>query len=163
MSDSKMNEKKTKLLACLEKGLSQIHLDPRRAGVIAPDHLKQSHLLVLNLSYNFDPPDLSLSDWGIRETLSFSGSRFTVGVPWSAVFAVASLKSQDLFMYPDDMPHELATSAAERVNTEKMKTGPKIVPATPASILREVIEVETTPEEKIEPTPPKRGHLRVVK
>jgi stringent starvation protein B len=162
MSETRMEEKKKKLLECLDKGLSQVHLDPRRPGVIAPEHLKNTHILVLNLSYSYDPPDLTVSSWGVRETLTFGPSRFTVGLPWSAIFAIGSLKNNEMFMYPDDMPAELAVKATERVKTEKLK-GAKAAPPTAQSVLRDVVEVIETPKEKVEPSPPKRGHLRLVK
>ncbi len=169
MSDRRENEKKSRLLGALEQGLTQVHLDARRPGVIVPDEFKVEHHLRLNLSYRFDPPDLSVSDWGARQTLSFGGRRFTVGIPWSAVYAVASLVTQDLWMFPDDMPDELVEAATEKV---RMPPGDEAEPAadaprTPRAVLREVVMTPPSggePEEApLEPTPPKRGHLRIVK
>ena len=107
-----MSEKKDRLLSALEQGMVMIHLDARRPGVLVPPSLKQEAHLRLNLSYRFDPPDLTVGDWGIRSTLSFSGSRFRVAVPWSAVFAITSYVSKEFWMYPDDMPKELIQQAA---------------------------------------------------
>ena len=168
MSDRRETEKKSRLLEALEQGLTQIHLDARRPGVIVPEQFRTEHHLRLNLSYRFDPPDLSISDWGVRQTLSFGGSRFTVGLPWSAVYAVASLVSQDLWMFPDDMPVELVEAATEKVKMppEAGEPGSTDVdaPRTPRAVLREVVSnlppegEDTAPKE-----PPKRGHLRLVK
>ena len=168
--DRKENEKKQKVLQALEQGMTQLHLDARRPGVLVPEQFRGDHHLVLNVSYRFDPPDLSVSDWGVRETLSFGGSRFTVGIPWSALYAVASLVTREYWMFPDDMPEELAEAATEKATLP----GPSAEePKGPRSILREVVlpppeEGEapggpTEPTEPTEPTPPKRGHLRVVK
>jgi stringent starvation protein B len=171
--EARVDEKKQRLLTALEKGMAQLHLDARRPGVLVPEAFKKEHHLVLNVSYRFDPPDLTVSDWGVRETLSFSGSRFTVGVPWSALYAIASHVSREFWMYPDDMPPELAIAASERVNTEAL-TGPKPDvegppgegPKSPRAILREVVldkpEADDSKEPK-EQTPPRRGHLRIVK
>lgn len=166
--DARVDEKKQRLLAALEKGMAQLHLDARRPGVLVPESFKSNHHLVLNVSYRFDPPDLSVSDWGVRETLSFSGSRFTVGVPWSALYAIASHVTREFWMYPDDMPEELAQAATERINTEELakQAEPPASPEekNPRAILREVVlnKPEGGGEEK-EPTPPRRGHLRIVK
>ncbi|MGV3622057.1 MAG: ClpXP protease specificity-enhancing factor SspB [Archangium sp.] len=167
MSDRRETEKKSRLLESLEQGLTQIHLDARRPGVIVPEQFRGEHHLRLNLSYRFDPPDLSVSDWGVRQTLSFGGSRFTVGLPWSAVYAVASLVTQELWMFPDDMPVELVEAATEKVKMppEAGEPGTSDDPRGPRAVLREVVSNAPPPEsdDAAPKEPPKRGHLRLVK
>ncbi len=182
--DKKGPDKKERLLAALDQGMVMIHLDARRPGVSVPPQLRGESHLRLNLSYRFDPPDLSVTEWGVRSTLSFSGSRFTVAVPWSALFAIASHVTKDLFwMYPDDMPPELLqqTMVTSKVPTPEVAPAP--VPASapapalapapaearPRTVLREVSGERTDPPPEAEgprdepPTTPRRGHLRVVK
>ncbi|MEW5742609.1 MAG: ClpXP protease specificity-enhancing factor SspB [Myxococcota bacterium] len=172
--DARVDEKKQRLLSALEKGMAQLHLDARRPGVLVPEKYKQNHHLVLNVSYRFDPPDLTVSDWGVRETLSFGGSRFTVGVPWSAVYAIASHVSREFWMYPDDMPQELAEAATERINAEELQVQAGARPRpegaeaekNPRAILREVVLDKPEGADAggpTEQTPPRRGHLRIVK
>lgn len=174
--DKKGPDKKERLLAALEQGLVMIHLDARRPGVLVPPHLRNESHLRLNLSYRFEPPDLSVSDWGVRSTLSFSGTRFTVAVPWSALFAIASHVTKELFwMYPDDMPPELLqqTMVTSKVPAEDVPGAvppPQPAEARPRAVLREVPgekppEPEGPPEEppRDEPPTPRRGHLRLVK
>lgn len=155
--DKKGAEKKDRLLTALERGMVMIHLDARRPGVLVPPPLKQEAHLRLNLSYRFDPPDLSVGDWGIRSTLSFSGSRFRVAVPWSAVFAITSYASKEFWMYPDDMPKELVQQAAL---AKARRSAPSPNGAQP----------QPTPAASDEPEPPEKPkrsgcppHLRVVK
>src|SRR3954466_43045 len=105
--DNKAAEKKERLLQALDQGMVMIHLDARRPGVLVPVNLRGEAHLRLNLSYRFDPPDLSVGDWGVRCSLSFSGSRFTVAVPWSSLFAITSHTTKEFWMSPDDMPEEL--------------------------------------------------------
>jgi stringent starvation protein B len=179
--DKKGPEKKARLLAALDKGMVMIHLDARRPGVLVPASLRTEAHLRLNLSYRFEPPDLSVGEWGIRCTLSFSGSRFTVAVPWSALFAITSHVTKEFWMYPDDMPAELIqqTMVTSKVPVPE-PSAPEVVPEQPASpvdrpraILREVVRQEA-PEPaaapaaesegpKDDPPPPRRGHLRLVK
>jgi len=168
--DARTDEKKQRLLGALEKGMAQLHLDARRPGVLVPEKFRGEHHLVLNVSYRFDPPDLTISEWGIRETLSFAGSRFTVGVPWSALYAIASHVTREFWMYPDDMPEELAAAATERINTEAMAAQkpqpepPAEAAKSPRAILREVVlDTPDKAEEPKEPSPPRKGHLRIVK
>jgi stringent starvation protein B len=172
--DKKDDEKKERLLAALDKGLVMLHLDARRPGVLVPPALRNEAHLRLNVSYRFDPPDLTVGQWGIRCTLSFSGSRFTVAVPWSALFAMTSHVTKEFWMYPDDMPPELwqQTMVTERVPTEKVgaEQAPKPEESPrPPVVLREVPGERSGEEqgdgepEPQEPTPPRRGHLRLVK
>jgi stringent starvation protein B len=124
--DSRGADKKERLLAALDQGMVMIHLDARRPGVAVPAHLKNEAHLRLNLSYRFDPPDLSVGDWGVRCTLSFGGSRAKVAVPWSALFAVASHVTREFWLFPEDMPPELLQHAPP---AEASAPRPALVPA----------------------------------
>jgi stringent starvation protein B len=156
-SDGKPPDKKTRLLGALDRGMTMIHLDARRPGVVVPDHLKGEPHVLLNLSYKFVPRDLAVSEWGVRQTLTFSGVPFCVAVPWSALYAISCHATKEFYIYPDDMPPELLTTQAQRLTLEE--------PAEEGSaraVLREVVldqpQESDTPKE-----PPKRGHLRLVK
>jgi stringent starvation protein B len=174
--DKKGPEKKARLLAALDKGMVMIHLDARRPGVIVPPSLRTEAHLRLNLSYRFDPPDLSVGEWGVRCTLSFSGSRFTVAVPWSALFAITSHLTKEFWMYPDDMPAELIqqTMVTDKAPAPERVADPNSPVERPRAILREVVrqeppeEPQAAPESssegpKDDPPTPRRGHLRLVK
>lgn len=143
--DKKGPEKKARLLAALDKGMVMIHLDARRPGVLVPASLRNESHLRLNLSYRFDPPDLTVGEWGVRCSLSFSGSRFTVAVPWSALFAITSHVTREFWMYPDDMPAELLqqTMVTSKVPVESMSEAPAAaVEQRPRAVLREVSRQE---------------------
>src|SRR5215471_17945360 len=154
--DSKGLEKKDRLLSALERGMAMIHLDARRPGVVVPEVLRSELHLRLNLSYRFDPPDLTVGDWGIRSTLSFSGKRFTVAVPWSALFAITSHVTKEFWMFPDDTPRELLEQASQP--TRPLNAAERI--AKPGALLREVKcgEGDGHPHK-----PRSRRHLRLVK
>lgn len=151
--------------------MAQIHLDARRPGVLVPAQFRGDFHLVLNLSYRFDPPDLSVSDWGVRQTLSFGGSRSTVGVPWSALYAINCHATREFWMYPRDMPEEMLEGAVERQTavTTASSTEPPALKGSPRAMLREVVRAprdDGKPEALQEPAeapPPKRSHLRLVK
>lgn len=164
--DAQSPEKKDRLLAALENGMVMIHLDARRPGVLVPSSLRGEAHLRLNLSYRFDPPDLSVGEWGIRSTLSFSGTRFTVAVPWSALFAITSHVTREFWMYPDDMPPELLQLL------QKDKAAPAAgEPSSDRAILREVASSDPPaepgpgddPDGGPEKRPKRRAHLRLVK
>lgn len=167
--DKKGPEKKQRLLAALDQGMVMMHLDARRPGVLVPIPLRGESHLRLNLSYRFDPPDLAVGEWGVRCTLSFSGARFTVAIPWNALFGITSHVSKEFWMYPDDMPPEVfqgapagGTASAARLSEAEDEEAP----VRPAALLREVLpepadaSSEPSPDE---PKPRARGHLRIVK
>jgi len=147
-------EKKRQLLLALDRGMVMVHLDARRAGVVVPAEFRTESQLRLNLSYRFEPWDLSVGEWGLRSTLSFSGSRFTVAIPWSAVFAIASHCSHEFWMFPEDMPPELTRSGVR----------PSHITLEPRAVALREVEPPHAEEGAAEQTEPRgRGHLRVVK
>lgn len=176
--DKRSDDKKARLLEALEQGMTQVHLDARAPGVLVPKKFVGELHLVLNLSYRFEPPDLTVNEWGVRETLSFGGERFTVAIPWSALYAITSHVSHQFFMFPEDMPDELlqgalgnraeakpgaARSQVEALLAEVAASGSK--EPSPRAALREVVLEESAADDAAprEQTPPKRGHLRIVK
>ncbi len=168
--DKRTDEKKARLLASLEQGLTMIHLDARRPGVLVPEHLKLEPHLLLNLSYRFDPPDLAVGEWGVRCTLTFAGRRFTIAVPWSALYAISSHLSKEFWMYPDDMPRELLDASPERIaqsgESAGSPTNPDDAKDQRRAVLREVVmerKADSDEPPKDPPEPPRRGHLRLVK
>ncbi|ADO73961.1 ClpXP protease specificity-enhancing factor SspB [Stigmatella aurantiaca] len=177
--DKTVPDKKERLLAALEQGLVMVHLDARRPGVLVPPHLRNEAHLRLNISYRFDPPDLAVGEWGVRSTLSFSGSRFTVAVPWSALFAITSHVTKEFWLYPDDIPVEFLqqTMVTSKAPLPEAATPPPAAEPRARTFLREV-PGERTDSEPAEPQaqaqgeeprdeppspPPRRGHLRLVK
>lgn len=163
MPDDKVEEKKQRLLTALDHGKVMLHLDARRPGVCVPAKLKEEPHLRLNVSYKFEPPDLTVGEWGVRSTLSFSGVRFTVGVPWNAIFAITSELVQDVWLYPDDMPPEVLAQQQPRDSaaTEQPPQPKPSVPALQTVTSEEGPVAQAQPEEEVKPR--SRSHLRLVK
>ena len=155
--DDRTPEKKQHLLSALDRGMVMVHLDARRPGVVVPSEFRTESHLRLNLSYRFEPSDLSVGEWGLRSTLRFSGNRFTVAIPWCAVFGITSHASHEFWMFPDDMPPELTRSAPLKPQAQK--------PLERPGPLREVSLEPPGAEDTGAPQAPQRGrgHLRVVK
>jgi len=181
--DQRFEEKRSRLEASLANGMTMIHLDARRAGVVVPSQMHDDHHLRLNLSYRFDPPDLTVGDWGVRETLSFGGVRFRVAVPWEAIFAITgSNAGTDAWMFPEDMPPELLEDAARRWGLtgdeiEQLKQEAGQTPALGPEAVAAAVEAAGEPRKaalRVVPAEPekvpegekkeiRRGHLRLVK
>ena len=159
--DDRASEKKDRLLAALGRGLVMVHLDARRPGVLVPPDLRCESHLRLHLSYRFDPPDLAVGEWGIRSTLSFSGKRFTVAVPWSALFAITSKVTHEFWMFPEDMPTELTQIPPPRLRAAATVRRP--LEAGPVA-LREVDgQRKSTQEDDGGESPRGRAHLKLIK
>ena len=90
------------LETALARGVAAIKLDAKLPGVVVPEQLRHQ-ALVLTLSWNFAGRDLVVNDWGVRQTLSFSGQSFACAIPWNAIWSV---KGQGIF--------ELITEAMPR-------------------------------------------------
>ncbi len=73
-----------------------VWLDPRRAGVLVPEHLRDHDHAVLCYSLNAHVPipDLSMELTGIRATLSFDRRPIATFVPWTAVFMIRDGQGQ---------------------------------------------------------------------
>ena len=158
--DDRASEKKDRLLAALERGMVMVHLDARRPGVLVPPELRGESHLRLHLSYRFVPPDLTVGEWGIRSTLSFSGQRFTVAVPWSALFAVTSKVTHEFWMFPEDMPTELTQIPPPRLRAAAAVRPP--LEGRPVA-LREVDGERKSGEAEDGDAPRGRSHLRLIK
>jgi stringent starvation protein B len=169
--ETRAGEKKQRLLQALELGVTQIHLDARRQEVLVPERYRTDHHLVLNLSYRYPPRDLDVTEWGVRQTLEFAGEPFLVSAPWAAVYAVISTVSREVWMFPDDMPDELAEAppaqTAPRARPDLAVAGREPRPSAPPTrtVLREVVLERPEGEGEVpkEASPPRKGHLRVVK
>jgi stringent starvation protein B len=158
--DDRASEKKDRLLAALERGMVMVHLDARRPGVLVPTELRCESHLRLHLSYRFDPFDLSVGEWGLRSTLSFSGKQFTVAVPWSALFAITSKVTHEFWMFPEDMPTELSQIPPPRLRAATTVRPPLEV--RPGS-LREVEGERKSGGAAADDAPRARSHLKLIK
>ncbi len=183
--EARSQEKRQRLEAALAQGVVTIHLDARRAGVQVPERLRTDHNLRLNLSLRFDPPDLAVGEWGVRETLSFARTPYAVAVPWPAIFAITSSGPQEqAWLFPEDMPPELFEAAAERygltgAEVDELKREASHTPslglappeeAPKARFVPRIVEEPSEPEPKPPESKPdgegggaRRGHLRIVK
>ena len=117
--------KKQKVEKGLELGVVMLHLDARRIGVQVPKQLSQNMQLRLNISLKYKPYDLSVNDWGIKETLSFGGNLFPVAIPWSAIFGITTMeKEENTILFPTDIPQELFQQKdyIEKIEQQKEQT-----------------------------------------
>ncbi len=101
-------EKKDVMLELLKDAWVYVVLDPRRDGVILPEHLRGQPRLVLQYGYNMPMPihDLTIDDEGIKATLSFQRTPHATLIPWSAVFAMHDGDKRGL-VWEEDVPKDI--------------------------------------------------------
>jgi stringent starvation protein B len=156
--DDRASEKKDRLLAALGQGMVMVHLDARRPGVLVPPELRCESHLRLHLSYKFNPPDLSVGEWGIRSTLSFSGRQFTVAIPWASLFAITSKKTHEFWMFPEDIPTELT-----QIPPPTLRAAPRPPLVVRPVALREVNGERKSTDAEGGEAPRGRSHLKLIK
>lgn len=85
----------------MAKGSVKLLLDARCTGVRVPSALSQEPELALNVSPRSPPYDLQLTKNVVRQTLSFSKTRFTVVVPWYAISGIVP-EGQEARVFEED-------------------------------------------------------------
>jgi stringent starvation protein B len=175
--------KQQAFLALLKEGSTSLHLDARRAGVAVPDALRQEAHLMLQYGYDLaiSIPDLEVDEHGVRATLSFSRTPHFTVIPWSAVYAIASVDGRGV-LYPEDVPGDVsvmagsapgeAAEASQPVSAEVAamagsKTGKGAGEGVPEGSIRRLRSIPAHPEAELaEPLAVRRRRrpqLRLVK
>lgn len=183
---SLFGSKRDLLDVLLSKGMVMVHLDARCDGVEVPGAHADDFHLRLNLSHHFDIDDFVFDEDGVRASLSFRGERHFCVLPWPAVFAMTSHVEPVGYLWPEDLPSELADqlnvgSAHREVRHKRPSTsgkpGLRLVeggrdddaPEPPRPPRREHVEMEEIAassdggDESDESSGRRYGHLRVVK
>jgi stringent starvation protein B len=105
-------QKQQAFLALLKEGSTSLHLDARRPGVVVPEAFRQEAHLMLQYGYDLaiSIPDLEVDEHGVRATLSFSRTPHLTVIPWTAVYAIASVDGRGV-LYPEDVPGDVSVMA----------------------------------------------------
>jgi stringent starvation protein B len=148
------SEKADCFRALLGRGVTALHLDPRKPGVQVPEKFRSDPWLVLNYAYNFGLGDFTIDDDVVVATLSFNRRDFLCRVPWSAVFAITDVGRTDGKYWPEDVPPEVVSNRVQAADEAEGGEGGEAAEAAEAAKATKAAEVTTAP---------RRGHLRVVK
>jgi stringent starvation protein B len=168
--------KKTVLTDLLEQGMVLVTLDARCAGVDVPKHLGGDAQLRLNLSYRFGLP-MQLDDEAVTATLTFAGTPYACRLPWNAIYLFVSHVTGRPILFPADVPSEFATGMFANRNSAlpsrrpagrpRLRVVSRAAETASAGAMSELATDASDPSEPADPaeprTPPRRGHLRVIK
>lgn len=164
MSSPLDREKKELLLKLLEEGTVMVHLDARVPGVIVPERFRQDPHLRLNLDYAFRIPDFEIRDTEVFASLSFSQKPYPCTLPFSSIWGMSSIRTGQNVIFPASVPAEVWQSISilegnkeNKAPSQQQKEKP-LVQLVPSASEGDAKEPEDEP-----PSPPRRGHLRLVK
>ncbi len=153
MTTERHATKRALLEQLLEQSMVMVTIDARMRGVVVPDHLAADPQLRLNLSYRFGLP-MQIDDSCIEATLTFGGVPFPCRLPWNSIYVMVPHSSGEPYFFPADAPvgpfdEGLPAGAGDSAAARRF----------------EVVAGENSEaaEGEAPRTPPKRGHLRVVK
>jgi stringent starvation protein B len=155
--------KKQTLLQYLQRGVTMVHLDARRPGVLVPPQYATEAHLRLNLSYRYHIPDFEIDDRRVQATLSFSGSPFQCVLPWESIFGITS-HAGDGQVWPEDLPTEVMQTLGQKERPTASHTDRPGLVAVPRETRAsdrpsaEARDAGPSPDES-----PRRPHLRLVR
>jgi len=155
--------KKQTLLQYLQRGVTMVHLDARRPGVVVPPQYAGEAHLRLNLCYRYSIPDFEIDERRIQATLSFSGTPFQCVLPWQSIFGITS-HAGDGQVWPEDLPTEVMQTLGRPERQPPARADRPGLVAVP----REAKTADLPPAEARDagPSPgdsPRRPHLRLVR
>jgi stringent starvation protein B len=89
--------------------LVNVHIDPRRKGVMIPPNLRTCPHIVLQYGSRMAVPitNMEVSSLGISAVLSFGHLGANTFIPWHAVFAIADDEIRRGVVFPDDVPGDV--------------------------------------------------------
>ena len=151
----------------LSKGPILVHIDARHALAQVPDRFRSDPKLVLRFGYELSPAiiDLSIDDDGIYGTLTFGGIPCRCVLPWGCVYSVVSETDQKGMVWPEDVP-DCVVDALQGPEDEPEEELAAKEDDAGALLSVELDASADTVEGGIEPpppTPPRGGHLKLVK
>ena len=132
----------------LGQGPILVHIDARHALAQVPERFQKDPKLVLRFGYDLTPAiiDLSVDDHGMYGTLTFGGIPTRCVLPWGSVYSVVSESDQKGMVWPEDVPDCVVDALQEQVVEKRSEAR------------ADADEGGSKP-----PTPPRGGHLTLVK
>jgi stringent starvation protein B len=162
--------KREALLSFLDKGMTMIHLDARREGVIVPKHFVGQQDLRLNLSYRFAGSAMDVGDEKVEATLTFGGAPFRVVIPFSTVYALTSHVTGAGLVFPESLPDDVLAALRKEMELEPGMLQDGTVVETTQRPAAQAARAEMMPDAALAQAqsngspgrPTKAPHLRVI-
>lgn len=115
---SSFSSKQDAIRSFLDKGLTMVHLDARKDGVVVPRQFQGQKDLRLNLSYRFAGSHMEIDDLHVEATLTFGGMPFRCNVPLQAIYALTSQVTGAGLVFPESLPEEIVDELKRQIGDE---------------------------------------------
>ncbi len=79
----------------MEKGLTQVLVNPQTPNTVLPLRFHSQSSLLLNLSWRFDGADNDFGPDAFQTSLTFDGARFRCSLPWDCFLAIVPFVKPD--------------------------------------------------------------------
>ena len=138
----------------LESGVTMVRILRNRPGVELPDFLN-TPIVNLNFSYRYGISDFEVDEKGIRASLSFRGVPHFCDIPWTAICAIMSENTDQLFVWINVfhkeeiarfLPPEMRDGFDEAAQASVLEEFPELKEFTFDGGLRNVSELEDSNE-----------------
>jgi len=113
-------DQKATIERLLEDEQVLVHVNPNAAGVMIPNHLRDSRTVTLRLSRYFKG-DLFTDDEKVTAELLFGSAYYTCVLPWSSMWGASSMREEE-YLWPEAAPEdilELALSQQQKQPTSR--------------------------------------------
>ncbi len=152
-----MPDKRGLVEELLSDGPILVHIDARHPLAQVPEQFREDPKLVLRFGYELTPAiiDLAIDDDGMFGTLTFGGVPFRCVLPWICIYSVVSEGDQKGMVWPEDVPDVVVAALQGMTQEEDTEEAPK------GPVLASVESDDGS--ELPPPTPPRGGHLKLVK
>ncbi len=154
----------------LSEGPVLIHIDARHPLSQVPERFAGDPKLVLRFGYDLTPAivDLSIDNDGIYGTLTFGGVPFRCVLPWPCIYSVVSEGDQKGMVWPEDVPDVVVEALQGIVNEDEGEDdvdhdSPVALPSPKLASVDTIGPSDDGPEPPPKSSPPRGGHLKLVK
>lgn len=159
------SDKQAQILKLLQFGTIMVFVDSRQKGVMVPDHLKNDYQLRLNFDYAYEVEDFRVLPDRIEASLSFNHQNYFCVIPFEAMYLVVSHTIKHGVLFAQSVPIEMLEyfAAEAQKEQEELKNAEQAPALSVVGQSGGEVPPQKDKSEKSEKSPPKRGHLRIVK
>jgi hypothetical protein len=115
----------------IDRGLVLVTFDTRHPAARVPPAFRGQPQLALSFSLRFGVDDFAYDDDGVRGTLSFQRKPFFCEIPWDSVYMLRSDVADELLVWPECLPPEVADQLPPQLQPDTPKKRPTLA-AVPA-------------------------------
>jgi hypothetical protein len=115
----------------IDRGLVLLTFDTRHPEARVPPAFRGQPQLALSFSLRFGVDDFAYDHDGVRGTLSFQRRPFFCEIPWDSVYMMRSEVADELLVWPEGLPPEVADQLPPQLKPEAPRRRPVLAAVPP--------------------------------